>query len=350
MGQLATQAQNRQLAQMTPQQNMRKLLDRSWDRIKAVMPKEMNPQRLYQMYISTINREPALADCTVESVLSCFMRCTSLGLEPSNVNGLGMAYILPFGNKNYRTGQKEATFILGYRGIIDLARRSGQLRDISARAVHEGDEFDYAYGLDEHLNHVPCAKPGKLTHVYMVANFKDGGHYMQVMGIDEINAAMKRSPSARKPTSPWHTDFEAMAKKTVIRRAAPYLPMSVETKEAIADDDRTPDYSDLLDPIVMPGGDAEYVDGSDAIDVEPAEETEPEQPQQPEAQPEVSPLEAKRAEMIRRFQALGVASDAEACETITKILNREVKASDEMTEAELDKVLGQLKASVKEGE
>lgn len=82
MGQLATQAQNRQLAQMTPQQNMRKLLDRSWDRIKAVMPKEMNPQRLYQMYISTINREPALADCTVESVLSCFMRCTSLGLEP----------------------------------------------------------------------------------------------------------------------------------------------------------------------------------------------------------------------------------------------------------------------------
>ena len=100
----------------------------------------------------------------------------------------------------------------------------------------------------------------------------------------------------------------------------------------------------------MPGGDAEYADGSDAIDVEPAEETEPEQPQQPEAQPEVSPLEAKRAEMIRRFQALGVASDAEACETITKILNREVKASDELTEAELDKVLGQLKASVKEGE
>ena len=79
---------------------------------------------------------------------------------------------------------------------------------------------------------------------------------------------------------------------------------------------------------------------------------EPEEPEQsqPEAQPEVSPVEAKRAEAIARFQRLGVASDAEACETITKILNREVKASDELTEAELDKVLGQLKASVKEGE
>lgn len=348
MGQLATQAQNVQMQAMNPQRQMKQLLEKSWPRIAAVMPQEMSEKRLYQMYVSTINREPQLASCSVESVLSCFMRCTSLGLEPSNVNGLGMAYILPFGNKNYRTGQKEATFILGYRGIIDLARRSGQLRDISARAVHEGDEFDYAYGLDEHLNHVPCAKPGKLTHVYMVANFKDGGHYMQVMGIDEINAAMKRSPSARKPTSPWHTDFEAMAKKTVIRRAAPYLPMSVETKEAIADDDRTPDYSDLLDPIVMPGGDAEYADGSDAIDVEPAEEKQLEA--QPEPQPQPSPVDVKRAEMIRRFQGLGVASDAEACETISKIINREVKSSDELPEEELDKVLAQLKASVKEGE
>lgn len=124
--------------------------------------------------------------------------------------------------------------------------------------------------------------------------------------------------------------------------------MSVETKEAIADDDRTPDYSDLLDPIVMPGGDAKYADGSDAIDVEPAEEEQLEA--QPEPQPQPSPVDVKRAEMIRRFQGLGVASDAEACETISKIINREVKSSDELPEEELDKVLAQLKASVKEGE
>ena len=121
MGQLATQAQNVQMQAMNPQRQMKQLLEKSWPRIAAVMPQEMSEKRLYQMYVSTINREPQLASCSVESVLSCFMRCTSLGLEPSNVNGLGMAYILPFGNKNYRTGQKEATFILGYRGIIDLA-------------------------------------------------------------------------------------------------------------------------------------------------------------------------------------------------------------------------------------
>ena len=337
MGQLATQAQNVQMQAMNPQRQMKQLLEKSWPRIAAVMPQEMSEKRLYQMYVSTINREPQLANCGVESVLSCFMKCAALGLEPSNVDGLGRAYILPYGNKNYRTGQKEATLIIGYKGMIDLARRSGQIRDISARAVHEGDEFTYSYGLNEDLRHVPCAKPGKLTHVYMIANFKDGGHYFQVMNADEIEAAAKRSPSYGKAVSPWKSDYEAMAKKTVIRRAFPYLPVSVEARDAAASDDQTPDYSDVFRPLPTVTADDSPVDVS--VD-------EPEEPEQPQP----SPVEAKRSEMIRRFQTLGVASDAEACETITKILNREVKASDELTEAELDKVLGQLKASVKEGE
>ncbi len=342
MGQLATQAQNAQMQPMNPQQNMKSLLERSWPRIAAVIGNNLSPQRLYQMYVSTINREPQLANCSVESVLSCFMKCAALGLEPSNVDGLGRAYILSYGNKNYRTGQKEATLIIGYKGMIDLARRSGQIRDISARAVHEGDEFTYSYGLNEDLRHVPCAKPGKLTYVYMIANFKDGGHYFQVMNADEIEAAAKRSPSYGKAVSPWKSDYEAMAKKTVIRRAFPYLPVSVEARDAAASDDQTPDYSDVFRPLPTVTADDSPVDAS--VD----ESEQPQQETQPEAEP--SPVDVKRAEMIRRFQALGVASDAEACETITKILNREVKASDELTEAELDEVLGQLKASVKEGE
>lgn len=337
MGQLATQAQNAQMQTMNPQQNMKSLLERSWPRIAAVIGNNLSPQRLYQMYVSTINREPQLANCGVESVLSCFMKCAALGLEPSNVDGLGRAYILPYGNKNYRTGQKEATLIIGYKGMIDLARRSGQIRDISARAVHGGDEFTYSYGLNEDLRHVPCAEPGKLTHVYMIANFKDGGHYFQVMNADEIEAAAKRSPSYGKAVSPWKSDYEAMAKKTVIRRAFPYLPVSVEARDAAASDDQTPDYSDVFRPLPTVTADDSPVDVS--VD-------EPEEPEQPQP----SPVEAKRSEMIRRFQTLGMASDAEACETISKILNREVKASDELSEAELDKVIGQLKASVKEGE
>ena len=111
----------------------------------------------------------------------------------------------------------------------------------------------------------------------------------------------------------------------------------MEARDAAASDDQTPDYSDVFRPLPTVTADDSPVDVS--VD-------EPEEPEQPQP----SPVEAKRSEMIRRFQALGVASDAEACETITKILNREVKASAELSEAELDKVIGQLKAGVKEGE
>lgn len=236
MGQLATQAQNVQMQAMNPQRQMKQLLEKSWPRIAAVMPQEMSEKRLYQMYVSTINREPQLASCSVESVLSCFMRCTSLGLEPSNVNGLGMAYILPFGNKNMRTGQKEAMFVLGYRGMIALARRSGQLKSIHAQAVYQGDEFDYWE--DETGQHfkfratrgVPHTE-ATLTDVYVNAQLLPAGSVFVHMTKEEVEAVKRRSPAGNK--GPWRTDYEAMALKTVVRRSFKWLPVSVEALSLI---------------------------------------------------------------------------------------------------------------------
>ena len=215
------------------------LLKRAWPRISAVMPKHMNPDRMFQLAISCYNQTPKLNQCTPETVLSCLMKCSALGMEPSAVDALGRAYILPFFNK--KTGRMEATLILGYKGMIDLARRSGEIKDISARVVHAGDEFEYEYGLTEGLRHVPSTEPvdGRpMTHVYMVAHFKDGGHYMDVMSKAEVDIIRKRSKSPN--SGPWVTDYEAMARKTVIRRAFPYLPVSVETEQDVAADDTTP--------------------------------------------------------------------------------------------------------------
>ena len=215
------------------------LLKKSWPRISAVMPKQMNPERMFQLAVSCYNQTPKLSECSPQSVLSCLMKCSSLGMEPSAVDGLGRAYILPFFNK--KSGQMEATFILGYKGMIDLARRSGQIKDISARVVHAGDEFEYEYGLTECLRHVPSTEPvdGRpMTHVYMVAHFTDGGHYIDVMSKAEVEAIRKRSKSAN--SGPWVTDYEAMARKTVIRRAFPYLPVSVELAHDVASDETTP--------------------------------------------------------------------------------------------------------------
>lgn len=258
MGAIAQQAQQRQLTtQPSPAKQLQQVLQRSWDRIAAVMPREMNEQRLYQMFVSAINREPKLAECTVESVLSCFMRCTSLGLEPSNVNGLGMAYILPYGNKNYRTGQKEATLIIGYKGMLTLARRSGDLQSIHAQAVYEGDEFEYWE--DEHGQHFKFRAnrnaehdPSKLTDVYVNAQLTNGGFVFEHMTRAEVDAIMRRSPSASAKSTPWKTDYEAMALKTVIRRSFRYLPVSTEAQHAVTADESTPDYSDLLRPTFPP--------------------------------------------------------------------------------------------------
>lgn len=260
MGKVAEAAQGMELAPANPRKGISDLIKTSWPRIEAVMPKHMSSERMYQLAISTVNQTPQLAECDAPSLLSCLMKCSALGLEPSAVDGLGRAYILPF--RNRKTGRTEATFIVGYKGMLDLARRSGEIKDISARAVYEGDEFEYEFGLEEKLKHKPASKTHgkdeKPTHVYMVAHFKDGGHFMDVMTIDEVEAVRQRSKASNN--GPWVTDYAAMAKKTVIRRAFPYLPASVEAQQAVAADETTPDYSAVLDPVIGSPCEAEVVD------------------------------------------------------------------------------------------
>lgn len=244
MGQLAQAAQGRTLQKANPTGDFKSILKSQWSKITTVLPKTMSADRFFQLAVSAYNSEPKLADCSTISVLSCVMKCAALGMEPSAVDGLGRAYILPF--YNGRTRRMEATFILGYKGMIDLARRSGEIKSISARAVYEGDEFRYAYGLDEYLQHVPMHKSDKLIYTYCIAQFKDGGHYFNVLSLEDIEAARKASKAGNK--GPWVTNYDAMAVKTAIRRAFPYLPVSVVAQEAAAADEQTPDYSGVLQP------------------------------------------------------------------------------------------------------
>lgn len=233
-----------------PQTTFKDILHQEWHKISAVIPKQVSQERMFQLAVSAYNQTPELAKCTPVSVLSCILKCAALGVEPSAVDNLGRAYILPYNNR--KTGCTEAQMILGYKGMIDLARRSGEIQDISARAVYEGDFFEYEFGLNEQLKHIPAQDnertPNKLTHVYMVCHFKDGGHYIDVMTRSQVNAIRSRSKSGSSAYSPWSTDYEAMACKTVIRRAFKFLPVSVEAQKAAATDEATPTISNLFTP------------------------------------------------------------------------------------------------------
>lgn len=250
MGKIAQATQGSALQRANPQDGIQRMLQHAWPRIAAVMPKHMSSERLYQLAVSTINQTPRLAECDSASLLSCVMKCSALGLEPSAVDGLGRAYILPFRNH----GRMQATFIIGYKGLIDLARRSGQLVSIHAQAVYQGDEFDYWEDEDgQHFKFRPNRSiehtPNNLTDVYVTASLVGGGKVFEHMTKAEVDAIRKRSKSANN--GPWVTDYEAMALKTVIRRSARYLPMSTEALDAVASDETTPDYGGILNPIVQ---------------------------------------------------------------------------------------------------
>ena len=260
MGQLAQAAQGVQLTQARPQDGIQRILNKAWPRIAAVMPAHLSSERLFQMALSSINQTPKLAECTPASILACLMKCSANGLEPSNVDGMGRAYIVPYNNK--KTGRMEATFILGYKGIIELAHRSGKLLNIHAQAVYKGDTFDpWEDESGQHFSYRPNLAgdvehaPENLTFVYVTATLKDGGRVFEYMSKAEVDKIRKRSRASN--SGPWVTDYEAMALKTVIKRSARYLPMSTEAAGAVAADGTTPNYAEVFAPVAPAQADEE---------------------------------------------------------------------------------------------
>lgn len=212
--------------------------------LKAALPRHMTAERMARIATTEMRKVPKLAQCDPMSFLGAVIQCAQLGLEPGNA--LGHAYILPFDKREkvgnqWRTVRTEAQVIIGYRGMIDLARRSGQIVSIDARAVYDGDKFDCVLGLDAKIEHQPDwqnsnrADASKLRFVYAVAKLKDGGVQFDVMSRAEVEGIRARSKAAND--GPWVTDFAAMAVKTVVRRLFKFLPVSIEMQTAVGLDE-----------------------------------------------------------------------------------------------------------------
>lgn len=201
------------------------------------LPKSMTADRLTRIVMTECRKAPALLKCAPESFYGAVLQCAALGLEPGSA--LGHCYLLPFGNGKDKQGRPNAQLIIGYRGMIDLARRSGQIVSLSAYCVHEQDTFNYKLGLDPDIEHIPAsvADRGKVTHVYAVAKLKGGGVQFEVMSRAEIEAVRKTSKAGT--SGPWSSHWDEMAKKTVIRRLFKYLPVSIEAVRAVEIDEKS---------------------------------------------------------------------------------------------------------------
>lgn len=214
----------------SPINTFRGVLERMKPQIQLALPKHVSPDRMLRIVLTTVRRTPKLLECTRVSLLGCIVQCAQLGLEPDGL--LGHAYLLPFFNN--RQNRMECQLIVGYKGLLKLARQSGEIASISARVVHERDDFEFEYGLEEKLRHVPSMEPdpGKPVYAYAIFRLKDGSHHFDVMSAREIESIRKRSKAANN--GPWVTDPEEMWKKTVLRRASKMSPASIEDRMARA--------------------------------------------------------------------------------------------------------------------
>lgn len=216
------------------------------DSITAVLPQHMNADRMLKIALRCLRTTPKLMGCTVASLFGAVITCAQLGLEPNTPQG--HIFLIPFENK--RKNIVEVQIVIGYKGLIDLARRSGQIASISSHPVYANDPFDVSYGTDESISHKPKldGPRGAIIGFYAVAKLIGGGTQFEFMSLSEVEAIRDKSQGYKSakffakqgedPNTPWFTNFPEMGRKTLIRRLCKYLPMSIELAGAVALDER----------------------------------------------------------------------------------------------------------------
>lgn len=244
-----------EVVRQTPQQKtLAKLITDMTPELAKALPRHVTPERMARIAVTVVRATPKLAECSPASFLGALLTASQLGLEPGPT---GEAYFVPY--------KQTCTFIPGYRGLIKLARQSGQVSDIYAELVYENDFYEVTLGLNRDIKHEVQDRNnrGKPTDVYAVAKFKDGTNTFVTMTVAEVEAIRKRSMAANN--GPWVTDWPAMARKTAVRQLAKWLPLSPEFNSAVAlDGSARTDIGPLVDAQTE-FVDGEVVDGPAAI-------------------------------------------------------------------------------------
>lgn len=237
-GTLTKAAQNKpvQAPATAGKMTMTQYINKMSGEIAKALPSVMTPERFTRITLSALSTNPKLQECSPQTFLGAMMTAAQLGLEPNTP--LGQAYLIPrFSSK---AGGMECTFQLGYKGLIDLAYRSGEIAMVAAYTVYANDEFEVTLGLDPNVVHKPAKTDrGDPIAFYAVWKGKNGGCGFEVMTIEDVRAHAKKFSDAYKNgwTSPWTTNFEEMAKKTVLKKCLKYAPLKTEFVRGVAQDE-----------------------------------------------------------------------------------------------------------------
>lgn len=256
-----------------PGKSIKQLLIAQEGQIAKALPSVMTPERFTRIAMTALSTNPKLQACTGESFLGALMQAAQLGLEPNTP--LGQAYLIPYGS--------QCQFQLGYKGLIELAHRSGEFKSIYAQTVYENDEFSFELGLDANLIHKPVlgSSRGKPIAYYAVYKLVNGGYGFEVMSYDDVTSHAKQF-SKSVNNGPWKTNFDEMAKKTVLKKVLKYAPIKTEFARGIAQDETVKsaidqdmasqpdelDYIDVAGPSVDPETGEELFDGMTSAELD----------------------------------------------------------------------------------
>lgn len=225
------------------------------DLIAKALPAHITAERLIAMFTIVINNNPALAQCSQQSLIGALVQTAQLGLIPGNVSH---CYYVPFNNKKKINGVeqtvREVQFILGYKGMVELVNRSKSACILSTEVVYENDEFSYSLGLNPTLHHNPTSgERGAVKGVYCVAkNMMANEKLFVYLTKEDIEKVRKASKAGDSEFSPWKNWYEEMAKKTVIKRICKLLPLAIDIQKKISADETVktqiaPDMTEVKD-------------------------------------------------------------------------------------------------------
>jgi recombination protein RecT len=328
----------------SPANTIRGLLEKSKSQIAMALPKHLNADRIVRVAMTSIQRTPQLLECDPITLVGAVIQSAQLGLEPDGV--LGHAYLVPF--RNNKKGRMEVQFIPGYKGLIDLARRSGQVVSIGAHVVYSNEKFTLKFGFEETLEHepMPPSQRGEKKGVYAVARLKDGSVHFEWLWAEEVEDVKKSSKASN--FGPWKTHEDEMWRKTAIRRLAKYLPLSVEFAKAAAVDEladagiSTQEYFD--DSIEVSASPARSIDDAFSEIAEEAAETE----EKPDVIQQKTEEAAKKATESNQISSVNEEIDAYQIKPgpMTAYVVRALgvnKPRNQWSEEESQKVLAEIK-------
>lgn len=208
-------------------QEMNSLLDKYEGEFQKALPSMIDVNTFTRSVMTMVTNSPKLLDCKPASFMGAVLQASQLGLVPDGL--MGHAYIIPY--------KDQAQFQIGYKGLVQLARRTGKVRSVIAREVYEGDDFEYdlSEGIKKHKRDVEVlTSDDKITHFYARVMYTNGGEDFAVMTKKQIDFHKEKySKGHSRSDSPWNSAYAAMGKKTVLIQALKFAELSPEVSKAV---------------------------------------------------------------------------------------------------------------------